>query len=362
MVDVDQALVLRSWRRLFDNVYRQRTAPVYGRSDGWNSLITGVEFDASELRCWADETAELVLEGEPSSILDIGCGGGLVAHRLIAAVDQYCGVDGSISAVRRLKERHGASGGVLLAVVDAGGIGALRGLFDAVVLNSVVQFFPDERFLRRALTDAHHKVRPSGRLVIGDVRHPARAERLYAEAAARDRSGEGRAEGHGHPRSPEWFAIRDPELLVPPEAIVELAASWDGDWWTEVRVKSTLGPEELWAYRFDVVVHAPGDARRACDLADSPRVDASRVPLADIPGVLADASVAVVVENAVDAVTKPGDGTGAGRTVRDLLDDMARAHGRRLVLTCGHDGTSLAAVFLAPGDERAVVRWGDIGR
>ncbi len=47
---------------------------------------------------------------------------------------------------------------------------AAAGPFDAIVINSVIQYFPDCAYLSRVLRAAHQRLAPGGALFIGDVR------------------------------------------------------------------------------------------------------------------------------------------------------------------------------------------------
>src|SRR5262249_42589998 len=58
--------------------------------------------------------------------------------------------------------------------------GIAEGTFDAVVLNSVVQYFPGIDYLLRVLESAVMTVRPSGVVFVGDVRNKALLEAFHA--------------------------------------------------------------------------------------------------------------------------------------------------------------------------------------
>ena len=49
--------------------------------------------------------------------------------------------------------------------------GFADGHFDVVVLNSVVQYFPDERYLLDVLAQARRVLAPGGAIFVGDVRN-----------------------------------------------------------------------------------------------------------------------------------------------------------------------------------------------
>ena len=48
--------------------------------------------------------------------------------------------------------------------------GMQDGMYDTVIINSVIQYFPDVSYLLRVLEGALHVIKPGGRLFVGDVR------------------------------------------------------------------------------------------------------------------------------------------------------------------------------------------------
>ncbi|HEY0216965.1 MAG TPA: phosphopantetheine-binding protein, partial [Cellulomonas sp.] len=146
-----------------------------------------------------------------------------------------------------------ASGRLALVQAAADGLDALPpGQFDVVLLNSVVQYFPDERYLRRVVEQAVRRVRPGGRLVVGDVRSlplhaahealvevlGARPDRRAAQAADRVRARCG----------------SDEELLVAPQLFTSLVGEIDQV--RRVRVLPEHGDRtsETGRFRYNVVV------------------------------------------------------------------------------------------------------------
>src|SRR5205823_4343955 len=95
--------------------------------------------------------------------------------------------------------------------------GLPEGYFDTIVVNSVVQYFPSEEYLRRVIEGCVGLLREGGRLYLGDVRHLGLLkslrtgvelrklrklrERGVAEAAAGVGRGDGRAGYRRHFRA-----------------------------------------------------------------------------------------------------------------------------------------------------------------
>jgi amino acid adenylation domain-containing protein len=169
---------VESWKSLYDNTVGQGEAPPdpLFNITGWSSSYTGKGFPPEEMRRWADTTVERISALRPRRILEIGCGTGLLLFPLIKNCERYVATDFSGSAlayVEKQLERHFSSerARVDLHQIDAGEIGALpENNFDAVIINSVAQYFPGADFLQRVLAEGLKKLAPGGFVFVGDVR------------------------------------------------------------------------------------------------------------------------------------------------------------------------------------------------
>ncbi|TFV29735.1 class I SAM-dependent methyltransferase [Streptomyces sp. T1317-0309] len=107
------------------------------------------------MREWRDATVARVLELRPRRVLEIGVGTGLLLSRIAPHCEAYWGTDISESVVEEV--RHWVAGDPALAskvelrtqaAHETGGIP--EGYFDAVILNSVVQYFPSADYLHQS--------------------------------------------------------------------------------------------------------------------------------------------------------------------------------------------------------------------
>jgi amino acid adenylation domain-containing protein len=163
------------WQEVWDETYRQKPTeedPEFN-INGWNSSSTGLPIPAEEMREWVEMTAESVRDLRPESILEIGVGSGLLLFRLAPDCAGYWGTDFSPVSIsfleRELKNRNLPQVTLLRRNAED-----FRGLepesFDAVVLNSVVQYFSGGDYLVKVLEGAVKVVRPGGAIFVGDVR------------------------------------------------------------------------------------------------------------------------------------------------------------------------------------------------
>jgi len=233
------AEVVAEWQEVWNTTYRAGEAedPTLDLR-GWTSRATGAPIPAPQMREWAETTAERVLETGPGSVLDIGCGTGLILFRVAPHTARYWGLDVSPAVLDRLRSVVAAPGSNLDGRVSLFRAAAheLDGLpdqrFDTVLLNSVVQYFPDERYLLDVLRAAVGRVAPGGSVLVGDVRS------LPLLAALREAAGQDLPE--------------DDELVIDPRLFTALPTVLPEI--TEVRIAPRWGrvSNELTRFRYDV--------------------------------------------------------------------------------------------------------------
>ncbi|MBW4575234.1 MAG: amino acid adenylation domain-containing protein [Aphanothece sp. CMT-3BRIN-NPC111] len=168
---------ISQWRSLYDETYSQ-TTPTQDPTlniTGWNSSYTDQPLPAEEMRQWVESTVERVLSLKPKRVLEIGCGSGLLLFRIAPHCTQYVGCDFSQPALnyiqQQLKMPERALPQVSLFHRMADNFeGVETAAFDAVIINSVVQYFPNIDYLLRVLEGAACAVAPGGFIFLGDVR------------------------------------------------------------------------------------------------------------------------------------------------------------------------------------------------
>ncbi|MFW6206477.1 MAG: non-ribosomal peptide synthetase, partial [Gemmatimonadota bacterium] len=166
------------WKDVFDGAYRVGSAsePTRRNFAGWNSSYTGEPIPEPEMESWLDSTVTRILELEPERILEIGCGTGLFLFELAQHCRSYWGTDVSrrgLEFIRSELDRERADIPAEIRLIEQPAHD-LEGLdlrsFDAVILNSVVQYFPGEGYLRRVLDGLVERVADGGRIFLGDLR------------------------------------------------------------------------------------------------------------------------------------------------------------------------------------------------
>jgi pristinamycin I synthase-3/4 len=126
------------------------------------------------MRLWVVQTVARLRALRPSRVLEIGCGTGLVLTRLAPSCTSYMGVDFSAAVLAQVGE-------YLARREDLRHVGLRQGMahdlsfvsddsVDLVILNSVVQYFPDIDYLLEVLSQAVRVTGPGGHIFVGDVR------------------------------------------------------------------------------------------------------------------------------------------------------------------------------------------------
>ena len=169
---------LVQWQMVHDDEVFNQTAPLADPTfniSGWNSSYTGEPIAAEEMREWVDDAVQRILSRAPKRALEIGCGTGLLLFRLAQHCKSYVGTDFSPAALsyvrQQLAARDGIDGEVVLLERRADDFRDIEpNSFDAVILNSVVQYFPSVAYLLRVLEGAVRATRSGGFVFVGDVR------------------------------------------------------------------------------------------------------------------------------------------------------------------------------------------------
>ncbi len=254
------------WTALFDDTYRRPEARVPTDFDvsGWNNSYTGEPIPEEEMREWLDQTLVRILAHEPSRVLEIGCGTGLLLYRIAPSADRYVGWDVSVNAIRGLRDRV-ASRPELSHVelfereaLDFEGVE--RRSFDTVVLNSVTQYFPSADYLVGVLESAVEALSPGGRVFVGDVRSLPLLEAFHTsverERAQGGLTGEEIAERVARAVEEEGELVLDPSFFHRLKRRIPRVTD------VEVFVKHGRYRNELTRFRYDVFLHVEREEAR----------------------------------------------------------------------------------------------------
>jgi pristinamycin I synthase 3 and 4 len=254
-------LQLLEWSRAYDTAYSRPFLVDDGTFNiaGWNSSYTGHPIPEYEMREWVEDTVRRILGLKPKRVCEIGCGTGLLMFRLAPACDLYYGTDISNVALAYLRQQlqrpelrmpHVVLECKAAHELDTSGGGPR---FDVVVLNSVIQYFPNIQYLIAALGCAIEAVSEQGSIFIGDVRSFSLLETFYASVALYQASSSQRCdELWARLQSNKW---QEKELAIDPCFFAKLPNLLPRICAVEIQLKKGHAKNELTCFRYDVVLH-----------------------------------------------------------------------------------------------------------
>ncbi|MFJ5305072.1 non-ribosomal peptide synthase/polyketide synthase [Streptomyces sp. NPDC088350] len=360
------------WKDLHELLYSAAGSDGFEENfAGWNSMYDGLPIPLADMREWREATLDRIRALRPRRILEIGVGSGLLLSRLAPDCAEYWGTDLSEEAVRALHAQVSAvpelADRVTLLARPAHDLTGLpEGHFDTIVVNSVIQYFPDGDYLTGVLRAAAALLAPGGAVFVGDVRNL----RLLRTLSAAVESGRTRDEGD------ETGA--DKEAL---RAAVDRSVAWEGellvdpDYFTtldgltaDIRVKRGTHHNELTRYRYDVVLRPQSDAPEETSESPWPALGSvqaldellagrpARLRITGIPNSrLADDLAAL---GTLDDSSRPA--AGPYGVDPEVLHEIAARHGYDVALTWNGDAEdgSLDAVFALEAEAQARYRPG----
>ena len=224
---------------------------------GWISSFDGRPLPLAEMQRWREATADAVLGHRPRRVLEIGVGDGALLSVVAPHCTEYWGTDLSFAAVERLetllaRDPALASRVTLRAQPAHVGEGLPRGVFDMVLLNSVIQYFPSADYLLQVLTQALDLLADDGTLFIGDVRNLQLLHCFHTAVQAQRMSGE--LDAATLRGLADHSAQLEKELLLAPQFFAMLHGVLPEIGSVRIHVKHADYDNELSRYRYDVTL------------------------------------------------------------------------------------------------------------
>ncbi|WP_305950743.1 alpha/beta fold hydrolase, partial [Streptomyces murinus] len=249
------------WQDLYNSLYAEAGSEFGEDFSGWNSSYDGEPIPLPDMREWRAATVERIRALKPGRVLEIGVGTGLLLARLAPECEEYWGTDFSPTVVGALR-RHvdndpELARRVTLRVQAAHEHDELpQGHFDTIVLNSVVQYFPNAGYLHQVIEQAFRLLAPGGALFIGDIRNPRllRTFTSAVQAACADDPGDSTAVR----RAIEQSLVLEKELLVDPEYFAALGHHIPDLAGADIQLKRGTAHNELTRYRYDATLYKTG--------------------------------------------------------------------------------------------------------
>ncbi|HXV98345.1 MAG TPA: thioesterase domain-containing protein, partial [Anaerolineae bacterium] len=231
-------------------------APTFNLA-GWKSSYTGQPIAAEEMREWVDETVTRIMALKPQRVLEIGCGTGLLLARIAPHCERYTGTDFSETALNHTRQ-------MCQQLDNLGHVTLRKGLaddfsdfeanqFDTIILNSVVQYFPDINYLERVIAGALHVLKAAGFIFIGDVRLYDLLETFHTSVQLYQANDTLTVQQLK--QQVQRHQGQEKELLLSPDFFLSLAQQYDPICHVQVQPKYGQVENELTKFRYDAILH-----------------------------------------------------------------------------------------------------------
>ena len=257
------------WRSVYEETYRHgaATADPTLNTSGWVSSYTGEPIPTAEMRSWVEHTVACILELQPQHVLEIGCGTGMLLARVAPRCTSYVGLDFSPAALEHIRSMQKSVGGldnIRLLERNADQLDDFApGTFDTVVINSVVQHFPDVDYLERVLNGAIRLVRPGGHVLVGDVLNLKLLEAFHASVQLHRADASDTCERLR--RRIRRQIVRERDLQLDPTFFLALAERHPAVTHVQIKPKPGRDNNQLTNFRYEAIVHVGGPVDRADD-------------------------------------------------------------------------------------------------
>ena len=255
---------IEQWRTVFDDAFRSPSPsadPQFNIS-GWISSYNGTPIPTHEMQEWVDQTVARIRTLNPRKVLEIGCGTGVLLFRLAPGCSRYVGTDFSASAVDYVsgviaKSEPDLAHVELLHRAADQFVGLEDASFDTVVLNSVVQYFPNINYFVGILDGVARLIEPGGRIFLGDLRHFGllQAFLLAVELQNASTSSSALISSRELRNRLHLRLLEEEELLIDPAFFALLAPHLARLGRVEVLLKRGGYPNEMTQFRYDAILH-----------------------------------------------------------------------------------------------------------
>ncbi|MGI9290753.1 MAG: amino acid adenylation domain-containing protein, partial [Gammaproteobacteria bacterium] len=259
-----EAEQVSQWEDLWQDTYSTKKQVELGSDfSGWLSSFTGDQIPDEEMLVWIDSTAERINSLGANRVLEIGSGTGLVASRVAPHCDYYLATDFSgavIETLGKLKASRTDLESLHLRQSRADELTDIEpASFDAVIINSVAQYFPDEEYFVTIITRAIDMLADGGYLFLGDMRDLALLD-IYQSAVQLYKANDALSVANLASRIRQRID-QEEELLIDPLLFASITASNPRVTGVRYQLKRGTDLNEMSRYRYDAVIQVGGSER-----------------------------------------------------------------------------------------------------
>ncbi|KDQ14085.1 hypothetical protein BOTBODRAFT_110384 [Botryobasidium botryosum FD-172 SS1] len=142
----------------------------------WISMYDGIPIPRDQMLEWLDDTIRGIHVTPNDSVLEIGCGTGMILFSVARRCRDYTGIDFSIPSIEFIRSKLASQGLVEKVTLINGAADQLaerlpeKQRFSLVIINSVTQYFGSRSYLEHVLNLCLDRVDDGGRIFLGDIR------------------------------------------------------------------------------------------------------------------------------------------------------------------------------------------------
>ena len=253
------------WQMLYNETYNQPAVdsdPTFNIV-GWNSSYTNQPIPAEQMRDWANNQAAQILALQPRRVLEIGCGTGLLLFQIAPRCTQYCGTDFSPISLNYIQQHLANQQLVnvtLLQKMATDFAGVETAAFNAVILNSVVQYFPNIDYLVQVLEGAVKATAPGGFIFIGDIRSLPLLAAFHASVQLYQ--AEPSLAGEQLQQRVQMQIFQETELVIEPDFFNALKHGFPQICGVEIQLIRGSYHNELTNFRYNAILHIVSETVR----------------------------------------------------------------------------------------------------
>jgi amino acid adenylation domain-containing protein len=246
---------VEQWETVWSNTHSQKIdiSDATFNYVGYNNSFTGKPMPEAEMREWSENTIQRIRSLNPTKVLEVGCGTGILLFAIAPDVERYVGTDISQSALSYIREQLDKnpelSPKVELHHRPADALPELEpGSFDVIILNSVVQYFPSGDYLEAVVKKLLSLLGPQGSIFIGDVRNllllNAFHKKLLEATTGREVSD----------RQVQQSVSKEEELVIDPEWFLALKKTMPAIAEARIMPKAEHSANEFTSFRYDAIL------------------------------------------------------------------------------------------------------------
>lgn len=252
---------VKSWQSVFNSTYTLDFSPKskFKNFVGWKSSYTGENISEIEMEEWLDNTIETIMRLNPKNVLEIGCGTGMILFNIAKHCKNYVASDITQAATDYISKNidHDAFKNVNINLFnnEARDFNNYKGYItetDTIIINSVVQCFPNLEYFLDVLDQCINSIKSSGSIFVGDVRNYDLLDEFSISLLL------SKVDNDSSSLTLEMVEdekFKEKELLISPKLFLTLKEKYPSVSHIEILPKKGVHNNELNLFRYDVVLH-----------------------------------------------------------------------------------------------------------